>query len=363
MANRTRPTSVYVGTYAGKEEEGIHVFTFDEDSGRLERIHGISGIENPSFLTVDPEKNMLYAVSETEKYQGKPGGGVFSYAIETESGRLSYRNERFSFGGAPCYVSQDQTRRYLFAANYLGANAAVWGIGPDGSLKESTAQVRHTGSGPRADRQEAPHPHSIVADPGNRYVLVPDLGLDRVVIYKLDASTGALTPHGEAKLSPGSGPRHLAFHPRGDLLYVINELNCTITTFAYDGLHGTCRELQSVSTLPEHHDGENTCADIHVDQSGTFVYGSNRGHDSIAVFRIDAAEGTLTLVDHTPTRGRTPRNFALSPDGKFLLAANQDTDSIVTFAIDQATGRLTPTGDIVSVRKPVCIRFYQPYSG
>ncbi len=264
-----------------------------------------------------------------------------------------------SGGADPCYVSFDQTGKYLLVANYTGGNVSVFPIAPDGRIGRASAFVQHTGSGPNKERQEGPHAHYIATSADNRFVFVVDLGLDEVVVYRFDPAKGSLTPNDPpfAKLAPGAGPRHLAFHPNGKFAYVLNEVNSTVTAFAYDAKNGSFSTLQTLSTIPKDFTAHNDTAEIVVHPSGKFLYASNRGHDSIAEFTIDPAKGTLTLAGDFSTQGKTPRNFALDPTGKVLLAANQESNNIVVFRIDQFTGALAATGQVAQVPAPVDIVF------
>ncbi|MDB4893856.1 MAG: hypothetical protein JWN15_118, partial [Firmicutes bacterium] len=294
------------------------------------------------------------------------------------TGRLSLLNRRPSQGAAPCYISLDPTGRYALVANYVGGSVAVLPIGLDGGPGPATDLVRHEGAGPNRAaaqggagpnraahegagpnpaRQAAPHPHSIQPDPSGAWVLVPDLGLDRIFTYRLDPHRGKLEPAEIPwqPVRPGAGPRHMTFHPTAPCAYVINELDSSVTAFHLDAARGSLTELQTVPTLPENYAGPNTGADIHMHPSGRFLYASNRGHDSIVIYQVDAGTGRLTLVGHESTRGRTPRGFALDPSGQFLLAANQESGSVLTFRIDQESGALTFTGHEVAVPSPVCL--------
>jgi 6-phosphogluconolactonase len=356
---------VYIGTYARSEENGIYVCSFDVESGELTLERSYAGIENPSFLALNSQKqrlyaglrHYLYAVGETETFLGEKGGSVAAFAIQPETGELTRLNSQPTCGGSPCYVSLDRTGNCLLVANYSGGNINLFPLQANGEIGPMAENIQHAGHGSNPQRQEGPHPHSILVDPSGQYAFVPDLGLDTLFAYQLDASVPSLSLHRETREQDGAGPRHLAFHPSGRYAYLINELNSTITAFTYDVEQGEMRALQTVPTLPEDFTGENTCADIHVSPSGKHLYGSNRGHDSIAVFRIDLESGTLTFVQHVSTGGKTPRNFALAPDGRFLFAANQDSDSIVSYAVEPETGRLSPTGRVLNIPRPVCITF------
>lgn len=349
---------VYVGTYTTKGSEGIYVYRLDLSSGSLTLSSVMTGIDNPSFLAIHPQGRYLYAVNEVGEFAGQPGGRVSAFARNPQTGKLTFLNQQPSLGRGPCYVSIDRTGQVALVANYMGGNAALLPIGGDGQLGAASDMVQHHGSGTDPRRQEAPHAHSITLDPGNRYAIVADLGLDKLMVYQLDLAKGQLRPNATpwAQLHAGAGPRHMAFHTSGKYAYVINELDSTMAVFAYDQAQGTFETLQTVSTLPSDFAGISYCADVHVSPCGRFVYGSNRGHDSIVVFRIDQNTGILDLVAHTPTQGKTPRNFCIAPGGEWLLAANQDSDTVVTFRIEQQTGKLLPTGQIVDVPTPVCLK-------
>ncbi len=349
---------VYVGTYTRGEGEGIFRYQFDLASGKLSLLGTTSGLVNPSFVAIDPTNRFLYAVNEISSVDGKRGGAVAAYSIDPAGGELTFLNRQSSGGPGPCHLVVDRAGKNVLVANYGGGSVAVLPIGDDGHLKEASAFVQHVGSSVNPRRQQGPHAHSVNVDPANRFAFVADLGLDKVLVYRFDAAQGTLAPNEEpwARVDPGAGPRHFAFHPSGKFAYVINELASTVTAFAYDAQRGSLRSLQTISTLPRDFDGDNTTAEVQVHPTGRFLYGSNRGHDSIAVFRIDAGTGALAHVGNVSTGGSTPRNFGMDPTGAYLLAANQATDNIVVFRIDAATGALTPTGHSVDVPKPVCIK-------
>ncbi len=349
---------VYVGTYTHETgSEGIYIYRLDMATGVLAPI-GVAGeAVNPSFLAVDPQHRYLYAANETMSFEGQPGGGLSAFAIDQQTGALTFINSQPTHGGAPCHVSVEQTGHFVYVANYMGGNAAAFPVRADGGLEPASDVVQHTGSGVNPRRQEAPHAHSINIDPTNRYAFVADLGIDKVMAYQLDLVDGKLPPYTApyTEVAAGAGPRHLTFHPNGKYTYLITEMGSTIIAYAYDAVQGTFTELQTISALPPDFDGRSTCADIHVAPSGKFLYGSNRGHDSLVIYAIDAATGLLTYVGHTPTQGKTPRNFAIDPTGTYLFAANQDSGTIVAFRINPETGRLTPTGHITTVPWPVCV--------
>ena len=351
---------VAVGTYTRTTSDGIYICEFDSATGDLEPMSSISGAENPSFLAQHPNGQTLFAASETEEFDGKRQGALHAYSIDVDTGRLSPINAVGSGGAGPCHVSVDATGRYLLAANYHGGSVCVAPINDDGSLEPLSCFIQHEGSSVNPDRQEQAHAHSINLDAQNRFAYVPDLGQDKVVIYRLDLERGELVANDPAHVEsePGAGPRHFDFSPDGARAYVINELGCTITGYDYDSETGALTPFQTVGTLPAAGFGRhNTTADIHVHPSGRFVYGSNRGHDSIAIFSVDGETGRLTEAGHQSTEGWTPRNFAIDPSGEFLLAANQDSDTIVSFRIDGESGALEPTGGVTEIPMPVCLRF------
>ena len=350
----------FIGTYTSKtDSKGVYSFHFDSSSGRLTSMAVAAITRDPSFLTVARNEKYLYAVNELSEFNGKKSGAVTSYSLDPKSGKLVQLNQVPSGGADPCYVFFDQTGRYLLVANYTGGSVATFPVATDGRIGTASAFVQHIGSGPNKERQEGPHAHYIAASDDNRFVFVVDLGLDEVVVYRFDPANGSLTPNDPpfVKLAPGAGPRHLAFHPNGKFAYVLNEVNSTVTAFAYDSQNGLFSPLQTLSTIPKDFTAHNDTAEIVVHPSGKFLYASNRGHDSIVEFTIDPARGTLTLAEDFPTEGKTPRNFALDPTGKFLLAANQESNNIVVFRIDQSTGALSASGQVAQVPTPVDIVF------
>jgi 6-phosphogluconolactonase len=350
----------FIGTYTSKtESKGIYSFHFDSGTGRLTSMAVAATTQDPSFLTVAPNEKYLYAVNELGEFNGKKSGAVTSYSLEPKSGKLTQLNQVPSGGADPCYVSFDQTGKFLLVANYTGGSVSTFPVAHDGRIQPASAFVQHTGSGPNKERQEGPHPHYIASAADNRFVFVVDLGLDEVAVYHFDPAKGSLTPNHPpfAKLAAGAGPRHLAFHPNGKFAYVLSEVNSTVTALAYNSKNASFSTLQTLSTIPKDFTAHNDTAEIVVHPSGKFLYASNRGRDSIAEFTIDPARGTLTLAGDFPTEGKTPRNFALDPTGQFLLAANQESNNIVVFRIDQSTGALTATGEVAQVPAPVDIVF------
>lgn len=347
---------MYVGTYTSGKSEGIYGYYMFPVLGGLNRFTSTKSV-NPSFLAIDKSKKFLYAVNEVGEYAGKAGGGVSAFAIEAD-GSLRLLNEQPTLGADPCYVAVDRKRKNLLVANYTGGSVTVLPIRADGTLGTATDVKQHEGSGPK-EQQKGPHAHCVILDRAERHALVADLGIDKVVIYRFDGSTGKLTPNKQpfAELRAGAGPRHLTFHPNGKFLYVINELDSTMTAFAYNERNGTLAHIETVSTLPSDFSGVSYCADVHVSSSGRFLYGSNRGHNSIVVFKIDRRSGKLKLVEHVSTQGDWPRNFVLDPYNSILLVANQRSDTIVSFAVDQETGRLEARGKAEQVPSPVCLKF------
>lgn len=344
----------YVGTYTKPEgSKGIYRFTLDLESGKLGGGELAAESKNPSFLAMHPSGDFLYAANEMDG-----SGGVSAFAIN-EDGTLKLLSQQSSKGAGACHVSVDGGGKNVLVANYGGGNIASLPIADDGSVREATGFVQHTGSSVNPARQKEPHAHSIYTDGDDRFVYACDLGTDKVYVYKFDPAKGELTPNdpAAADLAPGSGPRHLAFHPAGGYAYVINELLNTITVFKHDAEKGALEPIQSVDTLPDDFEGTSSTAEIFVHPSGRFLYGSNRGHDSIAVYVINEQTGKLNLVDVTPTGGKGPRNFAIDPTGMWLIAANQQSNDIFVFKIDPATGKLTPTEQTAKVGAPVCVVF------
>ena len=362
MNRQSEGVFVYVGTYTQTESfargkaEGIYVYRMDPLTGALIYVSKIVGVFNPSYLVIAPERRRLYAVNE---HYGdvRPDGAVSAFAIDPVTKELTFLNQQSTHGLAPCYVSINRTGHYLLVANYMSGNVAVLPIEADGRLAEASDLVQHAGSGP-LHGQEGPHAHCVVPDPASDYVVAADKGADKLFIYRLDTNKGRLLPADppSVQAEPGAGPRHFVFHPHGRMAYAINELGCTITAYAYDRQCGALQAVQSVPTLPAGSEGRNWTADIHVAPSGQFVYGSNRGHDSIVIYRVDEQTGKLSYVGHEPTQGRTPRNFVIDPSGRFLLAANQNTDTIVTFRIDAQSGKLLATGHVTEAPTPVCLK-------
>jgi 6-phosphogluconolactonase len=350
---------VYVGTYTGSKSKGIYLFHLDMATGKLTPAGIAAECANPSFLALHPNGRFLYAVNEVSDFDTANSGATTAFAIDRETGKLTLLNQQSAKGAGPCHLTVDPSGKNILVANYGGGSVAVLPIQPDGRLGEATAFVQHQGSSVNPGRQKEPHAHSINVDAANRFAFAADLGLDKVLVYRFDPQKGTLAPNDPpaAAVAPGAGPRHFAFHPDGRRAYVLNEIDSTVTAFDYDAKTGTLKTLQTLPTLPTGFQGNNSTAEVVVHPSGKFLYCSNRGHDSIAIFTIDAQSGRLTAAGHQPTGGKTPRNFNVDPTGAYLLAANQDSDSIAVFRIDPITGALTPTGPTVQAPTPVCIRF------
>ena len=359
---------VYVGTYTHSgaadsgRSEGIFIYEFDPISGALTRRGAVRDVLNPSFLTISKDRRRLFAVNEYERPPEMPEGGVSAFAIDRDPALPTFLNRQSSHGEAPCYVTLDATEQWAFVANYTSGTVAVYPVGEDGRLGAATHILQNQGHSVVPGRQESAHAHCAVFDPSQRFVLVADLGIDQIQVFRFDAAAGRLLPNDPPSVAaaPGAGPRHLEFHPGGRWLYVTNELNSTVSAYAWDSGRGTLTHAQTVSSLPEGFDGWNSMADLHCSRDGRFLYASNRGHDSIIVLSVEPETGALTPVEIVPTGGRTPRNFALDLTGRYLLAANQDSDLLVVFARNPDTGRLTPTGASAAIPSPVCVKPVMP---
>ena len=351
---------VYFGCYTNAKSgsKGIYVSKFDSAKGELSEPELAVETSSPSFLAIHPSKRFLYAVGEMS-VPGQKGGGLSAFSISVPDGKLKLLNQVSSVGAGPCHVSVDKNGMMAMIANYGGGSVASYQIGPTGSLCEAATFVQHEGSSVDPKRQAGPHGHSINPSPDNKYAFACDLGLDKVLIYKLDPASGKMTAHGHANVPPGSGPRHVAFHPNGKFAFVNNEMLMTVTSFAYDALKGALTPIETVSTLPEADRGKAgfSTAETVVHPNGKFVYVSNRTHDTIAVFNCDAATGKLSLIQNASAEGKIPRNFCLDPSGKWMIVAHQDSNSAALLSVDQATGKLAFTGKKISVGGSVCVRF------
>jgi len=352
---------VYIGTYTHHASKGIYLYRFWPSTGETLPLGLAAATASPAWLIVHPTRRFLYAANE---YGGgaEPGNTISAYAMDTKTGKLIFLNRVSSKGVGPCHLAIDKTGKILLAANFGSGSVAAFPIRIDGSLGEASGFDQHHGSSIDPVRQAGPHAHSAIVSPDNRFVLVADIGLDRLYSYRLNPSAGSLEPNDPpfAALHPGWGPRHLAFHPNGRYLYLISEMGSMITTFAYDAARGAVKELQTVSTLPEGFAGKSTAAEIQLDREGKFVYASNRGDDSIGVFAIDANTGTLSPTQHISTEGKTPRAFALDPTGQFLFAANQNSANIAILRVNPTTGGLAPTGKVLTDSpEPSCVIFVE----
>jgi 6-phosphogluconolactonase len=354
----TTRTFAFIGSYAEESSPGLYACSYDERTGRLTLLDRADGLPNPTFLVPDEERKTIYAITESKDEEGRRVGAAASYRFDPEAGKLQRLNLEATTPATTCHIELDRTRRLAITSSYHGGLLGVSPILDDGRIGPAVQVHRHEGSSALPVQSQA-RVHSAVVDRNNRYAVVSDLGLDKVFVYKIDAAGESLSLRSETSVAPGSGPRHFVFHPELPYGYGINELNGTITVYAFDADAGTLSVAQTISTLPDGYEGDNACADIHLSPDGRFLYGSNRGHDSIAVYQVDAADGSLTLVEHAPTLGGHPRNFAVSPDGRFVLVANRDGNHIVTFARDAESGKLQPAGIELEASKPVCVRFAQ----
>jgi 6-phosphogluconolactonase len=350
---------VYVGTYTDKGSKGIYAFQFDAATGKATNVSLAAESSNPSFLALDPNRPYLYAVNEVSDFKGQKSGAVSAFAVDKKTGELKFLNQVASRGAGPCHLELDKSGKFLLVANYDSGNVAVFPLFLDGRLGDASQVVQHSGHGPNAERQDGPHAHEVQLSPDNRFALAADLGIDELLVYKFDPVKGTLTPNAApfAKVEGGAGPRHFAFHPSGKFVYLITEMHSTVDAFTYDSANGVLKEFQTISALPADFKKPNDAAEIAVHPSGKFLYSSNRGNDSIAVFAIAGENGNLTLIENVPTGGKTPRNFAIDPTGRYLLAANQESNNIVVFRIEQKSGRLKPTGQVIEALSPVCIVF------
>ncbi|MSR65232.1 MAG: lactonase family protein [Verrucomicrobiae bacterium] len=340
---------LYVASLNGGTSDGLILFRFDTTSGALTLQPSFrEGVQNPLFLTTDPRRQFLFVADFVDHCDGEPGGAVCSYAIDHATGALRFLSRQSSGGTVPCYISVSADGKFIFTANYVDGKVAVHPVGDDGTLGSASGVVAHISSDPK----KKAHAHSIVLDAANRFAFAGELGLDQVVGYRFDAKAGRLSRIGEWNAKAGAGPRHFKFHPDGRFAYVINELDSTLVAFAYDGAHGRLAELQALTTLPGGFSGTNYCADLHVHPSGRFLYGSNRGHDSIVIFAIDEKTGRLQLVGHEPTQGNFPRSFEIDPSGTWLVVGNEKSGNIVTFRIDAGSGKLTSTGHVAQMTAP-----------
>jgi 6-phosphogluconolactonase len=349
---------VFVSAFAPGEKGGIHAFGFDSEKGTLAPLKRSTGAQNPFFIAVSPDKKFLYSI-DAEKFGAPDDEFVAAFAIEDRTGGLRLLNRQSARGTASCFLDVDPSGKSVLVANYSSGNVAALPIQPDGALGEAASFFQHSGSGGDPSRQKGPNAHCFVVSPEGRHALACDLGIDKVLIYSLDAKTAKLAPNpsqGSVPLAPGSGPRHLSFHPNGKLVYVINELANTVTVFDWNPAEATLKEKQTISTLPQDFTGKSYTADLKITPDGKFLYGTNRGHDSLASYRI-AADGTLTLLGIQPSGGKGPQNLLVTPDGKWLLCANMPANNVVVFKVDAASGAITPHLSPVEVPMASCIRW------
>ena len=349
---------VYVGTYTRGDSKGIYIYRMDTSSGALTPVGVTDAGPNPSFLAVHPNHRFLYAVNEIAEYEGEKTGSITAFSVDPRTGNLGFLNRQSSLGSIPCHLVVDAAGKNVLLANYTGGNVSVLPILSGGKLGTATSVRQHHGSSINPTRQTGPRAHSINLDAANRFAVAADLGIDQVLVYRFDGVKGKLSPNDPPSVSvkPGAGPRHFAFHPNKPYAYVINELDSTVTAFTYDAKRGVLESIQTISTVPKGFKGVTHTAEVQVHPSGRFVYGSNRGHDSIAMFKVNDTTGKLTSMGQEPTGGKTPRNFGIDPSGRYLIAANQDSDTLVVFRIDAVAGRLQSTGIVVNVPAPVCVK-------
>lgn len=354
----TEPIRFGTGQILEGKGRGIYVFRLSTDTGAVEPCGLTAGVRNPSYLAFHPSRRFLYAVNEFKEFEGAASGAISAFSLDPTSGALTFLNCKATHGTDPCHLTVDPSGRAVLVANFASGSVCVLPIGKDGALGDATCVVQHHGSSVDPARQAGPHAHAVTLDETGRYLFVPDLGLDKVMVYRLDAERGAISPHNPpwVQVPAGAGPRQLVMHPRGNYAYLINELASTMIAFRYDSTCGTLHEIQELSTLPASFAGRSTCAEVQISPSGDLLLGSNRGHDSIVTFAIDQRDGTLTCLGHTATLGKTPRNFVVDPSGEFVLVANQDTDSLVVFRVDTSSGALVATGHRADVPTPVCVR-------
>lgn len=354
---------VYFGTYTGGKSKGIYVSRFDATTGKLSEPELAAETKNPSFLAVHPDGKSLYAVGEVNDTQGQRAGAVNAYAIATKTGKLTSLSQQTSGGTGPCHLALDVSGKCVLIANYGSGSVAALPIQADGRLGAATSVIQHTGSSLNPKRQAEPHAHFITPSPNNRFALACDLGLDKILIYQLDAANARLTTNAPpaATVAPGAGPRHLVFHPNGKQVYVLNEMALTITVFDYDAATARFSDKQIIAAVPAGYviTEKDSGAEIAIHPNGKFIYASNRGPNDIAVLAVDESTGTLKLVQNESTQGKTPRHFAIDPSGRWLLAENQNSDSVVVFALEPQTGRLKPSGQSITVGSPVCAVFVE----
>ncbi|MFU1792667.1 lactonase family protein [Paenibacillus azoreducens] len=342
---------VFVGSYAEESTGGVYVYEFDEKLGEVARLDQVSGLKNPTFLNLDTKQRRLYVISETAAEDGSKRSDAVSFHILPEEGKLREINRANALNGPSCHIQRSADNRYLTLASYHKGSISLVELKADGSVGPVLDIRNHQGQG----LEQKSHVHSSFYSPDQRFLFVCDLGLDTIFIYRIDSGEGKLVLHGEAKVTQGAGPRHLTFHPNGKFAYVINELDSTVTAFSYDADQGALTEIETVSTLPEGTTVDNGCAEITISEDGRFLYGSNRGHDSIVVYAVDPAAGRLNVIQHVSVEGKHPRHFSIVPGGRYVLAVNRDTNNLTVFARDGESGKLSYTGKSYEISKPVCV--------
>ncbi|MBM7703412.1 lactonase family protein [Metabacillus iocasae] len=341
----------YVGTYTKGESKGIYTFTLDTTLKKISDVKLAATVENPTYVTVNEANNTLYAVAKDGEL-----GGVSAYSINSKTGELTERNKQLTEGANPCHVSVNRSQSLVVTSNYHKGTVESYVVNEDGTLNAAASVIEHTGSGPNKDRQEKPHVHYADFTPDERYVAVVDLGIDKVITYKVNED-GTLTEANTLLTTPGSGPRHLVFHPNGKFAYIMTELSSEVIALSYNEDDGSFTELQSILTIPSDFTENNQGSAIHISSDGQFVYAGNRGHDSIAIFSVNQDTGELTFVDRTSTEGDWPRDFVLDPTEEFLIASNQESHNLVLFKRDKETGKLELVEQDITVPYPVCIKF------
>lgn len=359
VSSSAREHTALLGTYTG-DSKGIYAVRLDADSGVLSTPELVAELPHPEFVVLHPNGRFLYALTRVDGADGKAVGAVASFALDPATGKLTLLNQEPTGRGQLCHIAVDATGRMVMVASYGDPYVASFPLTADGRVGKVASLIVHTGPlGPKTDRQNTPHAHSLTVSPDNRFAFAADLGVDRIFTYRLDLENGRLVPHDPAftTMTPGTGPRHTKFSPDGKHFYILGELAGTVTACRYDAARGVMEPFQTLSTLPEGYAGRNSASEIRVHPNGRFVYTANRVHNSIAVFARNPETGALTPVEHVPTGGDQPRNFNLTPDGEWLLCANQTTDNLIVFKVDAATGRLAPTGRTTEVPRAVCVLF------
>ena len=352
---------VYVGTYTNALSQGVYVSQLDRATGELSAPELAAKTPSPCYLAISPGQCCLYAANSVSSFNGETAGAVSAFAIDKQTGRLSLLNQKSAGGAGPCHVSTDGMGRVLLIANYGSGSVKSFPLNRDGSLGADGSYIRHHGSSVNPNRQTAPHAHSIYADSTHRFALACDLGTDQVLVYRLNSATGALTGHSSVAVPPGSGPRHLTFSPDGKFVHVVNEMGCTVTTFAWDSTAGKLAPVETISALPPGVTAQASFTAAEILAAGSHVYATIRGHDSVSVFAADAQTGRLTLVQNIPCGGQVPRGLGIDPDGRWLIVCNQKTDNVVEFSLDPQSGKLSPTGQELKVGSPVDVKFVEAF--